>query len=81
MTMLVAAVFILPLVAVGPGLADSVGKVVAMFGTLLEKGPPGPPDWIAELPVVGPLIYERWFELERLGTGWTAELQPYLENR
>lgn len=41
--------------------------------------PPGPPDWVAELPVVGRQLAEQWLELERLGTAWTSELQPYLE--
>lgn len=79
MTLLVAAIFILPLLAVGTGLADSVAKVAGIAGTLLEQGPPGPPAWVAELPVVGLQVHERWLELERLGTGWTTELQPYLE--
>lgn len=79
MTLLVAAIFILPLVAVGTGLADSVTKVAAMVGTLLEHGPPGPPAWLSDLPVLGSDLFERWLELERLGAGWTAELQPHLE--
>jgi predicted PurR-regulated permease PerM len=79
MTLLVAAVFILPLAAAGTGLADSVAKVGAMVAVLLKQGPPGPPTWVAELPIVGPQLSERWLELERLGAGWTAELRPYLD--
>jgi predicted PurR-regulated permease PerM len=79
MTLLVAAIFILPLAAAGAGLADSVAKVGGIIAVLLEQGPPGPPAWVAELPVVGPQLAERWLELERLGAGWTAELQPYLD--
>ena len=79
MTLLVAAIFILPLAAVGTGLADSVTKVAGMLGVLLDEGPPGPPGWVAELPVVGRQLAEQWLELERLGTAWTSELQPYLE--
>jgi predicted PurR-regulated permease PerM len=79
MTLLVAAIFILPLAAVGTGLADSVAKVGGMVAVLLREGPPGPPAWVAELPIVGTQLTERWLELERLGTGWTAELQPYLD--
>jgi predicted PurR-regulated permease PerM len=79
MTLLVAAIFILPLAAAGAGLADSVAKVGGMIAVLLQEGPPGPPAWLAELPIVGPQLTERWFELERLGAGWTAELRPYLD--
>jgi predicted PurR-regulated permease PerM len=79
MTLLVAAVFILPLAAAGAGLADSVAKVGSMVAVLLRQGPPGPPVWVAQLPIIGPQVAERWIELERLGAGWTAELQPYLD--
>jgi predicted PurR-regulated permease PerM len=79
MTLLVAAIFILPLAAAGAGLADSVAKVGNMVAVLLRQGPPGPPAWVAELPIIGPDVTERWIELERLGAGWTAELQPYLD--
>jgi predicted PurR-regulated permease PerM len=79
MTLLVAAVFILPLAAAGTGLADSVAKVGSIIAVLLKQGPPGPPTWVAELPIFGPQVAERWLELERLGAGWTAELQPYLD--
>jgi predicted PurR-regulated permease PerM len=79
MTLLVAAIFILPLAAAGTGLADSVAKVGGMIAVLLREGPPGPPAWVAELPIVGTQLTERWLELERLGAGWTAELQPYLD--
>jgi predicted PurR-regulated permease PerM len=79
MTLLVAAIFILPLAAAGAGLADSVAKVGGMVAVLLQQGPPGPPAWVAELPIIGPQLTQRWLELERLGAGWTAELRPYLD--
>jgi predicted PurR-regulated permease PerM len=79
MTLLIAAVFILPLAAAGTGLADSVAKVGSMIAVLLKQGPPGPPSWVAELPIIGPQAAERWVELEKLGAGWTAELKPYLD--
>jgi predicted PurR-regulated permease PerM len=34
---------------------------------------------VAELPIIGTQVTERWLQLERLGAGWTAELQPYLD--
>jgi predicted PurR-regulated permease PerM len=79
MTLLVAAVFILPLAAAGTGLADNVAKVGGMIAVLLKQGPPGPPAWVAELPIAGPQLAERWLKLEKLGAGWTAELEPYLD--
>jgi predicted PurR-regulated permease PerM len=79
MTLLVAATFILPLAAAGTGLADSVAKVAGMVAVLLEEGLPGPAAWVADVPVIGPQLTDRWLELERLGTDWTSELQPYID--
>ena len=79
MTLLVAAVLVLPPVVVGSSLADNVAKVVAMVRTLLDQGLPGPPVWVAELPLVGGSLASWWQELSRQGTGWTAILHPYLE--
>jgi predicted PurR-regulated permease PerM len=79
MTLLVAATFILPLTVAGRGLAESVAKVASMVALLLKEGLPGPAAWVADLPVIGPPLTERWLELERLGAGWTTELQPYID--
>ncbi len=79
MTLLVAGVFILPLAAAGAGLADSVAKIGSMVAVLLRQGPPGPPVWVGDLPIIGPQLAQRWLELEQLGAGWTAELEPYLD--
>jgi predicted PurR-regulated permease PerM len=79
MTLLIAAVFILPLVAVGTGLADSVAKVISIGRTLLAQGLPGPPVWVADLPMVGGQLHAYWQGLAQQGTAWTGALDPYLE--
>jgi predicted PurR-regulated permease PerM len=79
MTLLVAAVLILPPVAVGSSLADNVAEVVAMVRLLADQGLPGPPDWVAELPLVGASLHGWWAHLSLPGTDWTAVLHPYLE--
>lgn len=80
MTLLIAAIFVLPLAAVGTGLADDVPKAVRIVRSLLEEGPPDPPAWVAGLPVLGPEIAQQWQALERLGANWTAGLDPYLDH-
>jgi predicted PurR-regulated permease PerM len=79
MTLLVAVVLVLPPVMVGSGMADSGAKVVAMVRTLLAQGPPGPPAWVVEVPVVGTSLHAFWLSLSAQGAAWTATLQPYLE--
>ncbi len=79
MTLLVAAVLVLPPVVVGSSLADNVTQVVAMARTLLAQGLPGPPAWVAELPLAGATLHGWWSDLSQQGTEWTAVLHPYLE--
>ncbi len=79
MTLLVAAVLILPPVLVGSSLADNVAQVVAMTRPLLAQGLPGPPGWIADLPLIGPTLNGWWHDLSQQGSDWTAVLHPYLE--
>ena len=79
MTLLVAVVLVLPPVMVGSGMADSVAKVVGMVRTLLAEGPPGPPAWVVEVPVIGVGLHAWWLDLSDQGAAWTATLQPYLE--
>ncbi len=79
MTLLVAAVLILPPVVVGSSMADNVAQVVAMARALLAQGLPGPPHWVAGLPLVGATLQGWWSDLSEQGTGWTAVLHPYLD--
>ncbi len=79
MTLLVSAVLILPPVVVGSSLADNVTQVVTMVRSLLAHGLPGPPDWVAELPLIGATLHGWWQDLSQQGSDWTAALHPYLE--
>ena len=79
MTLLVAVVLVLPPVMVGSGMADSAAKLVGMVRTLLAQGPPGPPAWVVEVPLVGVGLHDWWLNLSAQGAAWTATLQPYLE--
>ena len=79
MTALVAAVLVLPPVAIGSSLADNVAEVAGMVRTLLEQGLPGPPVWVAQLPLLGATLHDYWQELSQQGTGWTDVLHPYFE--
>jgi predicted PurR-regulated permease PerM len=60
MALLVAALLVAPFVAVGLSLADNVSHLTTMISRGLEHGPPEPPAWLADIPLVG----------HRLHTGW-----------
>jgi predicted PurR-regulated permease PerM len=62
MALLVAALLVVPFVAVGLSLADNVRHLTAVVSRALEHGPPEPPAWVADIPLVG----------HRLHTGWQS---------
>jgi len=60
MTLTLVVIIILPLAFIAYNLADNVTAFYNEIQLAIEKGPPVPPDWIKDIPVVG----------ERLNTYW-----------
>ena len=60
MTLMVAAVLLVPLVVLGSSLAQQVAVATKLIRGLFSDGPPGPPGWVANIPVVGTQLYEYW---------------------
>jgi predicted PurR-regulated permease PerM len=60
MTLLVAAVLLVPLIILGSSLADQVAQANGWVRGLFSNGPPDPPQWIAEIPVIGTQLYQYW---------------------
>ena len=60
MTMLLALAFLLPFAIVAPRVAQNIAALADEGRALLEEGPPGPPAWVADLPVAGPHIAAWW---------------------
>jgi predicted PurR-regulated permease PerM len=60
MTSLVAAVSLIPVIVLGSSLAEQVAAVSGWAQRMLSDGPPDPPTWIAEIPVVGEQLYQFW---------------------
>ena len=58
--LLVAVVLLIPLIVLGSSLAEQVAVAIRWSRRLFAEGPPGPPGWIANIPVVGPQLYEYW---------------------
>src|SRR4029077_21250892 len=70
MTLLVAGVLLLPLIILGSTLAEQVAQANGWIRSLFSDGLPGPPPWIAEIPVIGKQAYQYWLGLSQN----TAEL-------
>lgn len=60
MTLATVLVLLAPFVAMGIGLADDVARFSHGVQRVLSTPPPGPPQWVEQLPLVGPRIRAVW---------------------
>jgi len=60
MTLMVAVVLLVPLIILGSSLAEQGAAATRWVRGLFSEGPPGPPSWIANIPLVGTQLYEYW---------------------
>lgn len=72
MSLLVAALLVAPLVVLSVTLADNVANLAAATTRLVEQGPPPPPTWLDDVPVVGNAILAVWQE-------WMADSRQFLQ--
>lgn len=63
MTLLLLLVLVLPLVLVALLYADEVPRLVELARVALAGGLPGPPSWVASIPIVGDSLDTGWREL------------------
>jgi predicted PurR-regulated permease PerM len=78
MTLLLAAVFVLPLAAMGWTMADDVTVLAGHIRQALEHGAPAPPSWVAQIPVFGQGIHDYWQGFSEKGSGWLQDPSRYL---
>jgi predicted PurR-regulated permease PerM len=78
MTILVAAIFVLPFAIIGPGLAQDIVAVAASVNRMLEEGPPAPPDWARDLPLIGSSLYDYWVSAQTDTAAFAADLRIYI---
>jgi predicted PurR-regulated permease PerM len=75
LVLLIAALLVVPFVAVGLSLADNVRHLAAAISRGLEHGLPQPPAWVADLPLVGQKLHTSWQALVDDSTRLTTALQ------
>jgi predicted PurR-regulated permease PerM len=78
MTLATAVLLVAPLALLVATLADSVAGLVATLGKWFEVGPPGPPAWLANIPLIGGRLTQRWAEIAADGPSFTAALMLYM---
>jgi predicted PurR-regulated permease PerM len=79
MLLLITVVLFAPFVIVGATIADNADAVAAWARDVLSQGPPEPPEWIAEFPLVGERLAAYWMGMAHDTPRMLAELRQYIE--
>ncbi len=79
MTLVILTVVVAPFVIVGATLAENGDRLAALGKGLVESGPPDPPAWVEEVPLVGPVIAEYWATFAHDSARLVPELARLLE--
>ena len=53
-------VILVPFVIIGATLGENVEELTAALRSWMDAGPPGPPEWLAKIPLVGQQATEYW---------------------
>jgi len=79
MTLLMLAILAAPLTMAVVAIVERADDVVAWSKTVVARGVPAPPDWIARLPLVGTRLATEWRELATTPPDKVAaQIAPYL---
>ncbi|MBA1204533.1 AI-2E family transporter [Pseudomonas capeferrum] len=69
---------VLPLVWLGFNLADHIRDATAFVRDVQVDGLPDAPDWLADVPLLGPRLVAMWSTLDQQGAALLASAKPYL---
>ncbi len=75
----ILVVVVTPFVIVGSTLAENSDRVSTFVRGLVERGPPDPPAWVAQLPMVGPRLADYWASFAHDNVALLEELRKYIE--
>jgi predicted PurR-regulated permease PerM len=79
MLAIITIVLFAPFVVVGATIADNAEAVERWARALIAEGPPDPPSWVAELPLVGPSVASYWAGMAHDTAAVMNELRKYIE--
>jgi len=79
MTLLLATVFVLPLVVVGFSFSDEATNLVRQIRAASEQGLPPLPQWVEKIPFIGSEIFQRWQIWTTDQTQFANFIGPYLK--
>lgn len=83
MTLLILLVLVVPLTLIALSFRDDVPRLLENARELFARGLPGPPEWVARIPLVGEHLDDSWRELaesrDKLGEALQRYSQPARE--
>jgi predicted PurR-regulated permease PerM len=79
MTLGVAIVLLMPIAIVGFSIADSAQDLTVAARHWIERHPPGPPSWLASLPVMGDFAAKQWHELAGDSQRWLERGERWIQ--
>lgn len=77
-TLALAATIVAPFVIVGSTLAGNLADLTTATRKLFEAGPPAPPLWVADIPLVGSRLSNYWLTLTESSAARLQELAKLL---
>lgn len=77
MTLIIAGLLVLPLLALGSNLADDVSRLTMAIRTAIDQGL-SPPRWLGNVPLVGKEAERVWSQLSQQGAELGPTLAPYV---
>ncbi len=78
-TLAVAVVLLAPFVIVGISLAENANQVLDQGRRFIEEGPPDPPVWVAEIPLIGERARAYWAGIAHDSARLLADLDQYVQ--
>ena len=79
LTLAVAFVLLAPFVIVGISLAENANQLLAVGNRMIAEGPPEPPAWVAQIPLVGERVQAYWASIAHDSASFLADLAKYIQ--
>jgi predicted PurR-regulated permease PerM len=78
MTTAIVLALLVPIALAAIGLAENAETLMQVVKGLLDRGLPGPPAWVASLPLVGASLQERWAAMAAESGSLAQAVQPFM---
>jgi predicted PurR-regulated permease PerM len=79
LTLAVALVLLTPFVIVGVSLAENANQLLALGKRLIDEGPPDPPAWVAQIPIIGERARTYWAGIAHDSASLLRDLEQYIQ--